>query len=88
MTGGRRLHLSSELISIRSSDGEGLASCLTIAAHTCGACPVLSTIAIILLVLWALGLVGGYTLGGALHLLIVIAIIMFAIRLFSGRRVV
>jgi hypothetical protein len=49
---------------------------------------MLSTIAIILLVLWALGLVGGYTLGGALHLLIVIAIIMFAIRLFSGRRVV
>lgn len=49
---------------------------------------MLTTIAIVLLVLWALGFIGGYTLGGALHLLIVIALIMFAIRLFSGRRVV
>ena len=49
---------------------------------------MLSTIAIVLFVLWALGFIGGYTMGGALHLLIVIAIVVFAIRLFSGRRVV
>ena len=49
---------------------------------------MLSTIAIVLLVLWALGFIGGYTMGGGLHLLIVIAIVVFAIRLFSGRRVV
>mgnify|MGYP003455719745 CR=1 FL=1 len=48
----------------------------------------MTTLVIVLLVLWALGLIGGYTMGGALHLLIVIAIIVFAIRLFSGRRVV
>lgn len=48
---------------------------------------MLSTIAIILVVLWALGFIGGYTMGGALHLLIVIAVIVFAVRLFSGRRV-
>ncbi len=48
---------------------------------------MLSTIAIILLVLWALGFIGGYTMGGALHLLLVIAIIVFAVRLFTGRRV-
>lgn len=49
---------------------------------------MLTTIAIILIVLWALGLVGGYTLGGALHLLLVVALVVFAIRLLSGRRVV
>jgi len=49
---------------------------------------MLSTIAIILIVLWALGFVGGYTLGGALHLLLVVALVVFLIRLLSGRRVV
>ncbi|HEX6316594.1 MAG TPA: lmo0937 family membrane protein [Gemmatimonadaceae bacterium] len=45
------------------------------------------TIAIVLLVLWGLGLVGGYALGGLIHLLLVIAVIIFAVRLFTGRRV-
>jgi hypothetical protein len=49
---------------------------------------MLYTIAIVLIVLWALGLVGGYTLGGALHILIVLAIALFLIRVLSGRRVV
>ncbi len=49
---------------------------------------MLQTIAIILIVLWALGLVGGYALGGFIHLLLVIAIVMFAVRFFTGRRVV
>ncbi len=49
---------------------------------------MLSTIATILIVLWLLGFVGGYTMGGALHLLIVIALVVFAIRFLSGRRVV
>ena len=49
---------------------------------------MLSTIAIVLIVLWAFGLVGGYVMGGALHLLIVVAVIIFALRFFQGRRVV
>jgi hypothetical protein len=50
--------------------------------------PMLYTIAIVLVVLWLLGLVGGYALGGLIHLLLVIAIVILAIRLFTGRRVV
>ncbi len=49
---------------------------------------MLQTIAIILIVLWALGLVGGYAIGGFIHVLLVIAIIMLAIRFFTGRKVV
>ena len=42
----------------------------------------------ILLVLWLLGLITKYTLGGFLHILLVIAIILVIVRLISGRRVV
>ena len=45
------------------------------------------TIAIVLIVLWALGLVSGYAMGGLIHLLLVIAVVVFALRLFTGRRV-
>jgi hypothetical protein len=48
---------------------------------------VLYTIAIILLVLWALGLVSGTTIGGFVHVLLVIAVIMVLVQLISGRRV-
>ncbi|WP_420208658.1 lmo0937 family membrane protein [Candidatus Electronema sp. JC] len=46
------------------------------------------TVAIILLVLWALGLVSSYTLGGFIHLLLVVAIIVVLFRVIQGRRVV
>jgi hypothetical protein len=46
---------------------------------------MLYTIAVILVVLWLLGLVTSYTLGGFIHILIVIAIVMVLIRLISGR---
>jgi hypothetical protein len=49
---------------------------------------VLETIAIILLVLWLLGVVSGYTLGNFIYVLLVIAIVLFLVRLVSGRRVV
>lgn len=49
---------------------------------------MLWTIAVILLVLWALGLVSGYTLGSFIHVLLVIAVIVILIRLIQGRRVV
>lgn len=47
---------------------------------------MLYTIAIILLVLWALGLVSGTTVGGFVHVLLVIAVIMVLLQLISGRR--
>ncbi|HWL28358.1 lmo0937 family membrane protein [Parapusillimonas sp. SGNA-6] len=46
---------------------------------------MLYTIAIILIVLWLLGLVTSYTVGGFIHILIVVAIIMILVRLISGR---
>lgn len=46
---------------------------------------MLYTIAVILLVLWVLGLVTSYTLGGFVHLLLVVAIIMVLIRLIQGK---
>jgi hypothetical protein len=49
---------------------------------------MLWTIAIILIVLWALGLVSAYTMGGFIHILLVIAIVVILIRLIQGRRVV
>ncbi|MGH8095185.1 MAG: lmo0937 family membrane protein [Chthoniobacterales bacterium] len=47
---------------------------------------MLWTIFVILLVLWLLGLVGGYVFGGFIHLLLVLAIIVLIINLVSGRR--
>jgi len=47
---------------------------------------MLYTIAVVLLVLWLLGLVSSYTLGGVIHVLLVLAIIMFIVGLVQGRR--
>ncbi|HEY7442917.1 MAG: lmo0937 family membrane protein [Vicinamibacterales bacterium] len=49
---------------------------------------MLWTIFVVLLVLWALGMVSSYTLGGFIHLLLVLAIVAVLIQLISGRRVV
>jgi len=49
---------------------------------------MLWTIFVILLVLWLLGLVSGYTLGGFVHILLVIAVVVVIIRLIQGRPVV
>jgi hypothetical protein len=49
---------------------------------------MLYTIAVILLVLWLLGMVSSYTMSGFIHILLVVAIIMILVRLISGRRVV
>lgn len=49
---------------------------------------MLETIAIILIVLWLLGVVSGYTLGNFIYVLLVVAIVLFLVRLISGRRVV
>lgn len=46
---------------------------------------MLETIAIILLVLWVLGLVTSYSMGGLIHILLVIAIVVILLRVFRGR---
>jgi uncharacterized membrane protein YtjA (UPF0391 family) len=47
---------------------------------------MLFTIAAVLLVLWLLGLVSGYTLGNFIYVLLVIALVLFVVGLFTGRR--
>jgi hypothetical protein len=46
---------------------------------------MLYTIAVVLIILWLLGLVSSYTIGGFIHILLVVAAIMILIRLISGR---
>jgi hypothetical protein len=46
---------------------------------------MLVTLAIILLVLWLLGLVSSYTIGGLIHILLVAAVILFLVRIIQGR---
>jgi hypothetical protein len=48
---------------------------------------MLETIAIILIVLWLVGLVSSYTMGGLIHLLLVLAIVVILIRVIQGRRI-
>jgi len=47
---------------------------------------MLYTIAVVLLVLWLLGLVTSYTMGGFIHILLVFAVVMVLVNLISGRR--
>jgi Family of unknown function (DUF5670) len=47
---------------------------------------MLETIAVILIVLWLLGLVSSYTMGGLIHVLLVIAIVVILMRVIRGRR--
>lgn len=47
---------------------------------------MLETIAVVLIVLWLFGLVSSYTMGGFIHILLVIAVVMILMRLIQGRR--
>ena len=47
---------------------------------------MLYTIAVVLLVLWLLGLISGYALGGFIHILLAVAIVMVLVSLISGRK--
>lgn len=47
---------------------------------------MLGTIAVILIILWVLGFVSSYTMGGFIHILLVIAVVMFLISVIQGRR--
>jgi len=48
---------------------------------------MLETLIILLIILWALGLVSSYTLGGFIHLLLVIALVLIVLRVIQGRRI-
>jgi hypothetical protein len=48
---------------------------------------MLYTLAVILLILWLLGLVSSYTIGGFIHILLVVAVVMLLVQLIQGRRV-
>jgi hypothetical protein len=48
---------------------------------------MLMTIAILLILLYALGLITSYTMGGLIHILLVVALVVFLVRLIQGRRV-
>ncbi|NNM51003.1 MAG: lmo0937 family membrane protein [Pseudomonadales bacterium] len=48
---------------------------------------MLETIAIVLLILWALGMVSSYTMGGFIHILLIIAAVIILVRIIQGRRV-
>jgi hypothetical protein len=47
---------------------------------------MLYTIALVMIVLWLLGLVSSYTMGGLIHILLVVAVVMVLLRLIQGRR--
>jgi hypothetical protein len=49
---------------------------------------MLSTLLVILVVLWLLGMVSAYTMGGFIHVLLVVAVIVLLVRVLQGRRVV
>jgi hypothetical protein len=49
---------------------------------------VLYTIAVVLLILWALGLVSSVTMGGFIHVLVVVAVVLVLLRVISGRSVI
>ena len=48
---------------------------------------MLMTIAIVLIVLWLLGMVSAYTMGGLIHILLVIAIVVVLVRVIQGRKI-
>ena len=49
---------------------------------------MLWTIAVVLIILWALGLVSSYTMGGFIHILLVLAIVVVLIRVIQGRKII
>ncbi|WP_333872943.1 lmo0937 family membrane protein [Methylobacter sp.] len=49
---------------------------------------MLETLAILLIILWIMGLVSSYTMGGLIHILLVVAVIIILLRVIQGRRIV
>ena len=49
---------------------------------------MLYTVAVVLLVLWLLGMVSSYTIGGFIHVLLVVALVLFLVKIISGKKVI
>ena len=49
---------------------------------------MLGTLAVVLVILWLLGMITSYTLGGFIHILLVIAVVVILLRIISGRKVI
>ena len=47
---------------------------------------MLTTLLVVLVILWVLGMVGSYTMGGLIHVLLVVALVLLAVRVLQGRR--
>jgi hypothetical protein len=78
---------ASEMRSSRRLDAQRTARRASVDRRESRRVQMLETIAVILIVLWLLGLVTSYTMGGFIHALLVIAIIVIVIRVIQGRRV-
>jgi hypothetical protein len=84
---------------VRFGDADAIAPLTCAAGSAAGRCPdrrlnatekavpMLETLIVVLVILWLLGLVTSYTLGGFIHALLVIALIVVALRLIRGRRI-
>jgi len=48
---------------------------------------MLQTLAIVLIILWLLGMVSSYTIGGFIHVLLVVAVVLFLVRIITGKKV-
>ena len=64
----------------------GSNSCPSFISDLLGVTKMLGTIAVILIILWALGLVSSVSMGGFIHLLLIIAIVMILVQVIQGRR--
>jgi hypothetical protein len=97
LTGSRRYrssHRRFPAIDLRGRTWSGLQIFRELTAQALHNIPVgrrskamLYTIAVILLIMWLLGLVSGYTIGAFIHVLLVVAIVLFLVGLITGRRV-
>jgi hypothetical protein len=86
MGGAGSIHPESSAYRVKITDGAGKPKLLSGFSTTQRKeNAMLYTIAVILLILWLLGLVTSYTVGGFIHILIVVAIVMVLIRLITGR---
>ena len=65
----------------------GAASTRVSGRNTSGDTLMLTTIALILIALWLLGMLTSYTMGGVIHVLLVIAVVVFLVRVIQGRKV-
>jgi hypothetical protein len=79
--------LEASLKGSRYTNELGGSGACRIARRSEGGGPVLYTLAVVLLILWLLGMVSGYTIGAFIHVLLVIAVVLVLVQLISGRSV-